>query len=114
MKKIAYIHIGLHKTGSTSLQRFLKVNENFLYTNNIFIPKSCRVWQEEIINHYNLAQELIGSKLFSKDNNSFNDLLEEIKNIDKNILLSSEDFSRLVSFPEKLLYLEKELNNLNF
>tara|TARA_B100000945_G_C20377569_1_gene595417 strand:+ start:169 stop:906 length:738 start_codon:yes stop_codon:yes gene_type:complete len=104
----------MHKTGSTSLQHFLKINEIFLYENNIFIPKSCRVWKDEIINHHNLAEGLIDSNLFSKDNNSFEDLLKEIKEIDKNILLSSEDFSKLVSFPEKLLYLESELNNLNF
>ena len=114
MKKKAYIHIGLHKTGSTSLQKFLKVNEKILLENDIYIPKSCRVWGDEIVNHHNLAEELINSKLFSKENKSFKDLLNEIKNINKNILLSSEDFSKLVSFPEKLIYFINQLKQLNF
>ena len=114
MKKKAYIHIGLHKTGSTSLQKFIKINEKILLENDIYIPKSCRVWGEEIINHHNLAEELIDSKLFSKENNSFKDLLNEIKNVEKDILLSSEDFSKLVSFPDKLIYFINQLKQLNF
>ena len=42
MKKI-YIHIGCHKTGSTSLQHFFYKNKNIFLKNNIYIPKAMQL-----------------------------------------------------------------------
>ena len=54
MKKIAIVHIGLHKTGSTSIQGLLKKNE----LNSIsYIPKTFRNEDVnlKIVNHASLA-----------------------------------------------------------
>lgn len=37
-KKTMYIHIGGYKTGSTSIQEFLRKNRNMLEQNNFFVP----------------------------------------------------------------------------
>ena len=39
-KRICYIHIGPHKTGSTSIQWFLKENQAELLNHGYFVPKS--------------------------------------------------------------------------
>tara|TARA_Y100001958_G_C21113003_1_gene459342 strand:- start:148 stop:948 length:801 start_codon:yes stop_codon:yes gene_type:complete len=93
VKKLAFIHIGLHKTGSTSLQRFLKLNE---IKQKIYIPKSFRLDNDEIINHAPLAWYFYGDERFKKYNEVINNFKKEIEN-KKKIFISSEDFSILLS-----------------
>ena len=93
MKKIAFVHIGLHKTGSTSIQGTLKKNES----NSVaYIPKTFRLDDNSFINHALLAWYFYGDERKYMIKHKIEEFKEEIKN-KKIILLSSEDFSLVLS-----------------
>lgn len=108
MKKIALIHCGFHKTGSTSFQHLLKLNESKV---NYYIPKTFRL-KFHPINHAPLAWNLIGDERYDGPNNQLTLFKQEIKNKDK-ILLSSEDFALVLSNYKIKKKFEKIFSNYN-
>lgn len=65
--KTLYVHIGLHKTGSTSLQNFLQLNEATLLAGGLYIPRSGRHQREltaPTIIHSHLSWQYLGRPLF--------------------------------------------------
>ena len=96
--KIIYIHIGPHKTGTTTIQHALLKNEVTLFENGILSPKTGRSFPISAANH-NLAWELIGKsdKRFDPKIGTWEDLVHEMKLKDeyKKVILSSESFSSL-------------------
>ena len=92
MSKIALIHCGCHKTGSTVFQSLLKKNLKEL---DYYIPKTFRL-DYYPVNHAQLAWKIIKDKRFNYLNNNLNEFEKEIKD-KKKILLSSEDFSLVLS-----------------
>jgi hypothetical protein len=107
-----FIHIGMPKTASTSMQKMLKINE-YAISKQFYIPKSCQT-SEIYINHSNLFCEFSGDSRFKPDLGNFNNLLNEIKNVKKDIILSSEDFSLLLLNDKHKFFFEKSLKDLNF
>lgn len=94
-QKTIYLHIGRHKTGTSSIQQFVNSNTDLLSDLNLYYPDSGK----STIAHHDLAQ------LFSIQTNKTADaqqktssspklksLLEEIDQQPANILLSSESF----------------------
>ena len=107
MKKIAIVHIGLHKTGSTSIQGLLKKNE----LNSIsYIPKTFRNEDVnlKIVNHASLAWHFNKDERVYMVKEKIEEFKEEIKNR-KILLLSSEDFSLVLSNQETKKNLEELL-----
>ncbi len=92
MSKIALIHCGCHKTGSTVFQSLLKKNEKKL---DYYIPKNFRL-NFYPINHAPLAWEIIQDNRLNKNRDELENFKQEIEN-KKKILLSSEDFSLVLS-----------------
>lgn len=92
MKKVVLIHCGFHKTGSTSFQHLLKINESKI---NYYIPKTFRL-KFHPINHAPLAWYLTGDERYNGPINQLTLFKKEIKNKNK-ILLSSEDFALVLS-----------------
>lgn len=99
MKKKLYLHIGLHKTGTSSIQSFLTNNSEVLKKNGILYPASIRLWE----NHNMLAWHYIERDLFRNYDPSpvikdgpekvWENLFEEIcSSTADTIILSSEDF----------------------
>lgn len=98
MKKTIFIHIGPHKTGTTTIQSNLYLNENVLLSSGVLCPKSGRTSKTTAANH-NLAWELRKKKnsRFDKDKGTWSDFIDEVKShpwISK-VIISSEDFSLL-------------------
>ncbi len=88
--KKAIIHIGTHKTGSTTIQHFIAKNEMFLDRYGIYVPRTGRR-DLEYADYQNIAWELSGHKKFDKNNGTLEELREEIlQKKPDNILLSSE------------------------
>jgi hypothetical protein len=58
-KRICYIHIGPHKTGTTSIQSFLKENRAELLKHGYFVPDS----GTRVGAHHPLARKLCGQPL---------------------------------------------------
>jgi hypothetical protein len=88
---VVYLHIGTHKTGSTSIQKFLTLNSEKLLAKNFLYPLSGRISNAQ----HNLALSIRRNK--NKTSNSLaNDwyaLHEEISSHQPEyVVLSSEEF----------------------
>lgn len=108
MSKIALIHCGCHKTGSTFFQAMLKKNFNKL---DYYVPSSFRL-NYYPINHAPLAWKLIKDERLNDIKDKLSDLQKEIKN-KKKILLSSEDFALVLSNPKTKKKFERIFSNFN-
>ena len=92
-KSILYLHIGMPKTGTSTIQFILTKNEKLLYDRDVVYPKNTRYGKDDYPNaHHNLGDSLISGKLeiweILED-----ELLKEIYG--KKIIISSEVFSNL-------------------
>jgi hypothetical protein len=90
------IHIGRHKTGTSSLQRFLHLNRTRLETAGIYYP----FCDKKSIAHHNIARHFFGPRAllrFSENEQqlhsaAFQGMLKEVEKRTEKILLSSEGF----------------------
>jgi len=113
MKKI-FVHVGGHKTGSTSLQYFLAINsERFRLIEDIYIPRAGRIPAEAVL-HANIAWELTNDRRYNKKYGNFENMISEIKNCNQNVLISAEDFEYLVRLPDQLEFFEKKIKEINY
>jgi len=85
-----YIHIGVHKTGSTSLQQLLHLNEDRLAERGLIIPRAGR-GKAKGANQHNLAWQLGGQKRFRPDGGGLAEVADEIREA-ANVILSAEGF----------------------
>tara|TARA_B100001113_G_C21000336_1_gene574636 strand:+ start:139 stop:939 length:801 start_codon:yes stop_codon:yes gene_type:complete len=111
MNKI-FVHIGMPKTASTSMQKLLKQSEKEI-SQYFYIPKACQT-TEEYVNHANLFFEFSKDYLYDPALGSFSDLLKEIEKVKKNIILSSEAFSLMLLNDKHKIFFENSLKKLNF
>lgn len=87
-----YIHIGFHKTGSSTIQHFAARAADQLRDVGIIYPEIGRTNAA----HFNLVEELRGSALFVEKRGTFADLREAIQAAPtQDYLLSSEAFHLL-------------------
>jgi hypothetical protein len=120
-----YVHIGLEKTGTTSVQQFLHKERESLVKHGILYPSTFGQ-----TNHIKLSQSIINlkkktpaRKIFGIDSiESLNNFKEELKaafmdEVDKScpkkIIISSEQLSALVSSKEEVCELEGFFRNIN-
>ena len=71
-----YIHIGMHKTASTSMQKLLFDNQEKI-SRFFYIPKSCQT-SDKYINHANLFFELANDNRYKPTFGTFKDLFETL------------------------------------
>ena len=86
-----FLHIGTHKTGSTSIQRTLTICPDNLERHGFFYPYRGR--GADFVAHHNIAWEIIGDARYDSRHGTIGALLREIGRSDQNVILSSEDFS---------------------
>ena len=86
-----FIHIGTHRTGTTSLQIALSAHSQALQDCHYLYPLSGRP-PEAPHGQHNLAWEISGDYRFQKGSGGIEDLLKEINGTTHNVILSSEDF----------------------
>ena len=86
-----FIHIGTHRTGTTSLQIALSAHFQALQDYHYLYPLSGRP-PEAPHGQHNLAWEVSGDHRFQKGSGGIEDLLKEISGTTHNVILSSEDF----------------------
>lgn len=98
-----YFHFGLHKTGTSSLQFFLRNIREKLYDNGYIYPQSTISTGS---GHTNFAWALSGDRRYRLDQGSLKDLHNEILNYDDHAIISSEDLSALLLKPNKLRILK--------
>lgn len=98
--KQLYIHIGTHKTGTTTLQKMLLTNKRYLSNCGLYYPTSCMHRA-----HHNVPWEIANDPRWEKERGTLADLEKEIIiNTYKIYLISSEDISRFSLKQTKILY----------
>lgn len=85
-----FIHIGTHKTGTTSIQHLLDRTSSSLLQRGYFYPQVGR--PEGFSGQHNLAWEISGDYRFQNDYGTIDDLIREVKDRSGDVILSSEDF----------------------
>ena len=103
-----WIHIGTHKTGSTSIQAFLRAHSSSLRAAGILVPQAGTLHGES--GHHGIAWGLCGDPRFRPERGTLDDLLAELSASDaRSAVLSSEDFEYLADVPTALSRLESSL-----
>ena len=98
--KTLYFHIGLGKTGTTSIQKCLE-NQFFIYYPKI-MKQIMKMWVSGIGNPITLMNDL----------KVWDNLHKEIENIDKDIIISNEGFIYYLN-TETLYYIKKLFYNFD-
>jgi hypothetical protein len=105
---LLYIHIGTHKTGTTSIQAFLRRNSQSLARAGVFVPKAGVL--DESSGHHNIAWGLRGDPRFHAPYGALDELIVELTESSAPVgVISSEDFEYLVDKPDALMRLETTL-----
>lgn len=109
MKKI-YIHIGFHKTGTSSIQRYLANNRVRLLEHKYLYPRTGCIDSAHHLLAISVNKNDSFISMINKDSHEYwNDLDTEIKTSKaENIILSSEEFSTIDSI-DKIQHLSKYL-----
>lgn len=98
--KTCLLHIGTHKTGTTSFQALIAENREQFRNQGLFYPVTGRIYY----GHHNLAWELSGDHRFAPGAGSLAQLADELEcTRASSVLLSSEDFECLYRRPNALL-----------
>jgi hypothetical protein len=84
------LHVGTHRTGSTSIQHLLSANTSALQERGYFYPRSGQL--PDLPGHHNLAWEISGDRRFRESAGTIDDLMREMRSRPEHIILSSEDF----------------------
>lgn len=108
-----FLHIGAGKTGSTSLQKFLYNNKDIFEKYNFYFPKTGQIFPG-IISHHNISYELNNDSNYEPLNGTYKELLQEVSSINKNIIISSEDFIDCLNNKSKLSKINNDLTEIGF
>jgi len=110
-RRTIFVHIGTHKTGSTSIQHFLTHNAAALGREGILVPAAGR----HLFGHHHLAWELRKDVRLAGATGHVSRLIEELRDAscDKAII-SSEDFEYLVRYPAELRRFVRLLRDVSF
>ena len=100
MSQSFVLHIGRHKCGTTSLQRFLSKNTEELTRRGYYYPRSARDDVDGA--HHDIPRYLANRTRVNADTavlqlqqTRYEDLLQEINDVDIPVLLSSEGFQKV-------------------
>ena len=99
--RICFLHIGTHKTGTTSIQRLLALNASKLLAMGVHVPSTGRPPGSD--GHHNIAWQLNSDPRFDATNGTLQSLSDEVERVGApNACLSSEGFEYLHAKPETL------------
>ncbi len=100
-RKTIFVHIGTHKTGTKSIQNFLRRQARQLKRSGILVPRSGTLGRNG--GHHNIAWEIRSDPLLEPHAGGVDDLIIELKAARENVaVISSEDFEYLVQYPDRL------------
>jgi hypothetical protein len=90
-----FVHVGIHKTGTTAIQRFFAANRQQLACEGVYYPRAGR-WTPDNRGHHNVAFELTGHPRFERSAGTLADVMREIARVrPARACLSSEVFGYL-------------------
>lgn len=92
--KTLYLHVGMHKAGSTSIQRALNKDRLSLIEQGLYFPLTATA--DNTRAHQNIAWELNRHNRFEPENGTLAELHDELTSKQpQNVILSSEGFTSL-------------------
>jgi hypothetical protein len=97
MQRRLFLHIGTHKTGTTSIQWCLARNRDVLHARGLFVPGAHQI--DPYSGHHNLPWLLIGDPRYDPGLGDLDSLFGELKSVDGDAVLSSEDLESLTRSP---------------
>lgn len=99
-ERVAIVHVGTHKTGTTSLQVFFETNKPLLAQAGLLVAQAGRY--QTLAGNHQIAWDLI----YSERSSFLDDLVNELRATpQRSALLSSEDFSLLYAYEPSLVAL---------
>jgi len=112
-RRFCFLHVGTHKTGTTSIQAFLRDNDARFARRGVLIPRAGR--GEDRAGHHNLSQELLGAPGFVEERGGLAAVVAELTSSDApRAILSSEDFSLLSRSHQALVTLRDAIKAAGF
>lgn len=113
LSKTLFVHIGTHKTGSTSIQNFLRYHATRLNECGVFVPKSGTL--NENSGHHNIAWEMRKDRRHNPRTGGIDELVAELKACAQSTaVISSEDFEYLVQYPSELKAFDNRIEGAGF
>jgi len=102
--KTLYLHVGLHKTATTSIQNTLLHNRDLLIKNGFFVP-ILKVKERVVSNHTILFHNLFGDNPKNFHTNIKMGLLDELDQINESFL---DQLENIVSVPQQKIIMSGE------
>jgi hypothetical protein len=114
-ERICYIHIGTHKTGTTSLQAFVAANLDRFAESGIVWPAAGRVDDAGVVAHHHLAKDLLGNPAFDPARGGLEAVVAELRQSTAHTAcLTSEDLCFLYDAPGVLQRLRDGIRSAGF
>jgi hypothetical protein len=112
-RKTIFVHIGTHKTGTTSIQYFLRQQSRQLKQCGILVPRSGTL--SRTTGHHNIAWDIRSDPLREPHAGGVDDLVVELKAAQENVaVISSEAFEYLVQDPDGLSQFHERLVGIGY
>lgn len=111
-KPKVFIHVGLHKTGTTALQQYLTYKREELKTKGYLYPFSGI--PSDSLGQHNIAWQTAHDRRFRANLGTIDDLAEEIASFGGKCIISSEDFESSLKRSENLSELTNHVLLRNF
>jgi hypothetical protein len=113
MQRTLFVHIGTHKTGTSSIQNFLRSHEMKMRECGIFVPKSGTLNAKS--GHHNVAWEMRKDSRYDSRFGGIDQLVSELKtSTEPAAVISSEDFEYLVQYPSELKAFDQRIEAAGF
>ncbi len=112
--RVVVLHVGMHKTGTTSLQTMIARNREHFREQGLYYPTTGQDGVGD--GQHNLAWELAGDDRFEPGAGTLADLADELRarRRPRAVLISSEDLEYLYDRPERLASVRDLLEGLGY
>jgi hypothetical protein len=108
-----FVHIGTHKTGTTSIQNFLRTHASSLRECGILVPRAGTI--SPISGHHNIAWQIRNDPRYRPKAGGIDQLIAELKYSQAGTgIISSEDFEFLSQYPRELRAFDQRLEAAGF
>lgn len=103
------MHIGTHKTGTSSVQSYIRKHAEKLKECGVFVPTSGTLGPDS--GHHNIAWQIRNDLRFSAEAGGVQELIREMASSSEKItVISSEDFEYLSQYPHELKNFDETIN----
>jgi hypothetical protein len=117
-KRTIYLHAGIHKTGTTSIQMLMTANATPFGAIGIHVPyagRPVKYFNNPYFSHHNVAWELSGYQQYDATDGGLDAVVAEIAHVNApTVVISSEDFEFLHTKPATMTKLADALKGTGY